>query len=416
MTQIMAVIKFPIQIREGSSVVKIYQTPIPAKSGSKAYDAFTLSYHFGGKRIRKIFTDLATAKQEARDAVIKIANGDMGSSQLSPTQLRQYRSAVQLLSEFRDLSIEQALLEYTEAKKLMNGGNLLHAAQFFTKYGADKIVDVSTATAAKDLIDSLRQSKCGDYHIDAIKTRTEKFAEAFPRNISDITTDEINAWLRTLPGNERTQNNYRAAIVQLFNFARDTLKAIPHWMPHAAEQTLRVKEPAKDTEIYSCEEMGKILHSASPSLVPLLAIRAFSGIRNEELFKLTWDQVDMDSGFIKLKKAVTKMRARRIIPILPNLRAWLQPHAKKDGPVHAGYSSAKVLSEAISNAIRGANIAVKRNALRNCYTSYRLAVLSDIAKVSEETGNSPEVIRQEYLELVTPPEGQKWFEIFPESI
>jgi hypothetical protein len=40
-------------------------------------------------------------------------------------------------------------------------------------------------------------------------------------------------------------------------------------------------------------------------------------------------------------------------------------------------------------------------------------VLGDTAKVAKETGNSPQVIREEYLELVTPEQGREWFSIFP---
>jgi hypothetical protein len=68
------------------------------------------------------------------------------------------------------------------------------------------------------------------------------------------------------------------------------------------------------------------------------------------------------------------------------------------------------------HAIHDADVPVKRNALRNCYTSYRLAVLGDIARVAEETGNSPKIIREEYLELVTPQAAAAWFGIFPGKV
>ena len=131
----------------------------------------------------------------------------------------------------------------------------------------------------------------------------------------------------------RTHNNYRAAVVQLFNFAKSKLKALPHFLPHAAEETTKVREPSKDNEVYTSEEIRQILESAPETVRHLIAIRAFSGIRNEEIWKLTWEQIDLATGWIKLRKAATKLQARRIIPILPNLRAWL-PTDTRTGSVH----------------------------------------------------------------------------------
>ncbi|EIQ01452.1 site-specific recombinase XerC [Opitutaceae bacterium TAV1] len=406
---------FPLTVKEGSATVKIYRTPTKIGKGrsAQAYDAFTVVWNFGGARVRKKFGDLGKAKQEAQAAAIKMANGQMETRQLSPTQLRAFESASETLIEIGSPALDKAILEYVEAKKAVKGGNLVQAAQFFSRYGADKLAPSTVPAAVTALVQSLKDAKLGDYHIQTIDSRLGKFAEAFQGDIAEVTTAQLEKWLKSLDCEPRTRNNYRAAIVQLFNFSKTKLKALPHWLPHAAEETIKVKEGVKDTEIYSTEEMTTILRLAPPPLVPLLAIRAFSGIRNEELFKLTWDQLDLPSGWIKLKRATTKLRARRVIPILPNLKEWLRDIAKSEGRVHAGYASAKTLSEAVSNAIRDSGVAVKRNALRNCYTSYRLAVLGDIARVAEETGNSPEVIREEYLELVTPEVGARWFRIFP---
>ena len=55
----------------------------------------------------------------------------------------------------------------------------------------------------------------------------------------------------------------------------------------------------------------------------------------------------------------------------------------------------------------------KRNALRHSYISYRVAEKQDVAKVSLEAGNSPQMIFQHYRELVQPKEAKTWFAIGP---
>lgn len=406
--------KFPLIIKRGAATVKIYRTPDSQKKDSSRkpvrYDAYTLTYTFGGKRIRKKFGDLNKARTEAELAAVAVANGAMASLQLTPGQIRDYCSAVENL-KVTGIDLPSAITEYVEAKRTVGSSHLVQAAQFFSRYAGDKIV----ATPVPDLVTALIQEKrdegAGSYHINDLVTRLAKFKEAFPGFIADITTPEINAWLKKLKLEPRTQNNYRAVVVQLFNYAKTKAKALPHWLPHSADSSIRVKEPNKDTEIYTPAEMQKIMDGVPADLRTCISLRAFSGIRNEELFKLSWHEVDLATGWIKLKHATTKLRARRIIPILPNLRTWISDKALTKGKVQPGYASAKTLSEALSHAIKDSGVPMKRNALRNCYTSYRLATLGDIAKVAEETGNSPQVIREEYLELVTPEQAKEWFSI-----
>jgi hypothetical protein len=51
----------------------------------------------------------------------------------------------------------------------------------------------------------------------------------------------------------------------------------------------------------------------------------------------------------------------------------------------------------------------KKNAFRNSYISYRLAHTKDINLVAYESGNSPEMIRKYYLDLVNPEQAAAWF-------
>ncbi len=408
-------VKFPLEIKRGAAVVKIYHTPdTQKKDGTRktvSYDAYTLTYTFGGKRIRKKFADLTEARTEAETTATAVANGAMTTRLLTPEQTQDYCSAIENLKEI-GISLPSAITEYMEAKRAGGSAHLVQAAQFFTRYAGDKISVTLVQKMVEKLIQEKRDEGAGSYHINDLVTRLKQFHEAFPeRTIDTLTTAEIDLWLKKLKLEPRTQNNYRAAVVQLFNYAKTKAKALPHWLPHAAESSIRVKEPTKDTEIYTPAEMQKIMDGIPASLRPCIALRAFSGIRNEELFKLSWQEVDLASGWIKLKHATTKLRARRIIQILPNLRTWISAGALTKGKVQPDYASAKTLSEALSNAIRDSGVPMKRNALRNCYTSYRLAILGDIAKVAEETGNSPQVIRSEYLELVTPEQAQEWFSI-----
>src|SRR5690606_39177252 len=55
----------------------------------------------------------------------------------------------------------------------------------------------------------------------------------------------------------------------------------------------------------------------------------------------------------------------------------------------------------------------KHNCLRHSTISYRVALEGDIARIADESGNSPYVIRRNYLNRRKPWQAAQWFGIMP---
>lgn len=55
----------------------------------------------------------------------------------------------------------------------------------------------------------------------------------------------------------------------------------------------------------------------------------------------------------------------------------------------------------------------KHNALRHSFISYRVAQTKNVAEVSFEAGNSPQMIHKHYRELVKEDAAKEWFSIEP---
>jgi hypothetical protein len=55
----------------------------------------------------------------------------------------------------------------------------------------------------------------------------------------------------------------------------------------------------------------------------------------------------------------------------------------------------------------------KHNALRHTYISARVAESGDVPRVADEAGNSPQVIRTNYLKRMRPTAAAEWFAIQP---
>ena len=58
----------------------------------------------------------------------------------------------------------------------------------------------------------------------------------------------------------------------------------------------------------------------------------------------------------------------------------------------------------------------KKNGLRHSFISYRVAQTSDVAAVSLEAGNSPQVISRNYLKCVTGAASRAWFKVMPHAV
>ena len=163
------------------------------------------------------------------------------------------------------------------------------------------------------------------------------------------------------------------------------------------------------------DQMDDLLSGSPIHLVPSMAIKAFSGVRTEEIFFMEWEHIHFrrGKGYIILPRRVTKKRRRRIMPLLPNLRKWIAPFEGLKGRICQRWSTPQSVFQGWDRFAGKRDIKAGANRFRNSYISYRVAQTSDPQKTSLETGNSVKVIMEDYLELTTPEEAARWFKLTP---
>jgi integrase len=188
-------------------------------------------------------------------------------------------------------------------------------------------------------------------------------------------------------------------------------------------RTAEVKVDHTPPGILLPREIAAFLAEADSTIVPAIALAAFAGLRDAELDRMTWERIDLAGGWVKLDASVAKTSSRRIIPISDNLRAWLAPHAKSEGPIRAGSSVSSPLyrtgREAAVKTLAKSKVAAPNlkqwphNALRHSFASYRMAIVTNAAQVAEECGHSVQVMKTHYRELVTKMDSEAWFAVVP---
>jgi integrase len=381
-----------------------------------------VSYYSGGKRIRSRFNSFPEARDKANAVKTALLNDDSTALQITGEDSLIYARAKNIVSHLR-IALDQMAKEYADARKTLGAVSLPEAVHFYERFGKTVKEIKSIPAIVDELNANLLADGKSEYHRRDMKRRLEAFALAFPKPIMEVTTKEISDWLRALKfkdnqGHEmelapKTRNHYRNAVAQLFNHAKDH-GYLPKGMPTEAEAVKTVEVTPPVNQIFKVEEIQQLLKNAPAHILVAMAIKAFCGIRTEEMVNLQWEHIHWNNQYIILPASVTKTKQRRLIPLSPNLVAWITPHKKETGRICDHWQDAQTLTQAFDRYGKKQGVNVGANKFRNSYISYRVAVTHDVAKVALESGNSPRIIQREYLELATEEDGKRWFSVMPQ--
>ena len=450
-------------IRRGSAQVKIYYTP--NRTPEREIPFYTISYWLNGKRVRQIFTTFKEAKAAATRKADDLDRGNHGAAKLTNSESAAYLRAVALLQP-SGTSLEFAASEYASAIKRLGDVSLSQAVDSYLKRNPVHLKPKMVQEVVDEMLQMKRSDQLSARYIQQLEYSMKRFTGRFSNRLVDVSGTEVDAWLRGLPIGPRSRNNLRGSIQALFNFAisrkylpkdHDEIDSIP-----------LAKDRGGEIEIFTPEELAEVLAVAKPEHIPFLAISAFAGVRHAELQRMDWTNVNLKAMIIEIKAGMAKTASRRVIPIQPNLAAWITGHHRETGPVcvyanmvseisdltqavnvsrraawaQANGVSVEILKKTMDAAreqfagsskkpgkrlravFTGTETAAeegwspfmwKHNALRHSYISYRLSVIKNAAEVALEAGNSPGMIFKHYHELVQPDVAKAWFGLMPKE-
>lgn len=404
---------------------------------TKKYPFYRLAYRGDGGRVVRNFKTLAEARKAAEDKARQLHAGNHVGASLPKAAAQAYRFAERKLAELsRDISaardpaappltpsLEDAITEYTEAKRALGPRRLIEAVTGFLGTVAQvRRVKVRAAVdeyqRERKLLtvpptEGKRPALSPKFHYQD-ELRLGRFADAFQMDVADLAKDHLDLFFREhLAGlGAKSRNHYRGTLRRWLGFcvARDYLPAAHRLLEARAMQN--EKADGGDVEIYTPKELASLLSHADDTLRPALIIGALAGLRTQELLRLEWSDVWRRPGFIEVTRGKAKTRQRRLVPICAALAEWLAPHRDRiTGRVWEGKEN--YFHQLFREAGEAAAIARKDNALRHSFISYRLAEVQNEHQVAAEAGTSPAMIHGHYREVVTSAEAKEWFNVLP---
>lgn len=397
-------------VQVGSVRVKIYERHRRTTKGETRTIWEVADYSSGRRRLLG-FSDHGTARKESLRIATALSTGNAAGAAITSREGASFGRALELLRS-TGVVLELAAAHYAEAFKILGGDRIIEAAKEFVRRNPTERPARTVAQVAAELIELKANRKAGDRYLDDLRLRLDTFANAFAVNVDSITAGDIQAWLDGMKSAPRTVKNFRDTVNTLFKFAEARGYVARGENPVSGTEKITTRN-AEPITIYTPEQVAKLIDAAPESFKPILAIQAFAGLRSAEVMRLDWQDVKLAKGFIELTAAKAKTAGRRLAPITPNLAAWLEGHAKRNGAVWP--HSKAYFHEVQRNVAEAAKVKWQHNALRHSFISYRVADIQDVAKVALEAGNSPAMIFSNYRELVDTGAAKAWFAVSPET-
>ena len=410
----------PEQIKSGNAVVTIYTNVNPRRPSGKDYKLVWRD--MDGRRKFNSFTSYKDAREKADDILTRANRGELDTLSMTKADLLLFTRAVQSLKPW-GIPLDTAAVHFAEACKALGGDMVVEAARQYAKTHPKNMPQKTVQKVYDELIKAKTAAKRSPVYVADLRYRCGTFADAFNCQIASVIPEDVRRFLDSLKLSPRSHNNFVRSVRTLFEFAKNRgYLASDHNIMQGIELQA---DTGEEIEVFSPEELTRLLAKASSDLVPVLAIGAFSGLRSAEILRLTWDEVNMAERLITVAKGKAKTRSRRTVPILDNLSAWLASYAQSSGLVwpHSQaylYESLANLAESTEEPAQGSRrkkppVHWKPNGLRHSFISYRLAEIKNEGQVAMEAGNSPQMVHGFYKGLVMEKQSKAWFAIAPEQ-
>ena len=337
-------------------------------------------------------------------------NNEVTAHQRAEEIIEDFRRGVSLRNNITSAQAAR-IAEYSSVLSEHNV-SLGDAVKFFVSHVTNTAKTKKDALhAAHEYLRSFEEQSSKNRHYSTVRSICMQFGRAFGKTLDAITLKELDTYLRGISSSGRTRNNHLGTLKTFFKWAQKWGYMATGEME--IDKIDHFKQAISPIEIFTPEEMRKLLANASEELLPALVVGAFAGVRTAEISRMHWEDIRLDEKVIMLDSQKTKTKRRRMPLICDNLAAWLEKlKGDKTGLIRCGQTKFHRDRAALCEKM---GIPWKDNGLRKSYISYRMAQPdADAQKVSKQCGNSADMVEECYKGLVPPSAANEWFSTLPQ--
>ena len=243
-------------------------------------------------------------------------------------------------------------------------------------------------------VDELLVAKRGGNKTERYVKSLEHYLRQFSvgresRAISDFTFSEVESWMVKYPCAD-TRRTWLSRLSALFAFCvrRGYVEKNP------CDRIEPVTCDRKPPRIVTPEQSRQLLAAAPVVMRPYIILGMFAGIRPEELTRLDWSHINLETGTVNIDFPKVRGR-RRIVPLDPLAVTLLRSHPLQRGavsPCRASISRWRFRARKLLGLDKW-----PQDLFRHTAASYLLAKHQDAGKVALWLGNSVKVLMSHYI-------------------
>jgi integrase len=263
--------------------------------------------------------------------------------------------------------------------------------------------DISTADALQECIIDKERTGKRERTTQQYQYTFDELKKHLPSKLALCRTAHVEAWLHKAKWKPRTQKSQLSHAQAFFSWCvrKGYLKKNPC---EGTEPILVEHDVPGILTVEQAQKLMDVCHKNVPKFLTYLALTLFAGIRPQEVFRMTWADVDLQQGHVSLTGPQTKTRARRIVTLTPNAIAWLKL---------GGDLPPKNWQRNLNRVRDIAGITEwPHDAARHSYCSYSLPIHGAM-QTALNAGHSEDILFKHYREVVTKQEAEKFWQIFP---
>ena len=326
-----------------------------------------------------------------------------------------------------------------EASAPLSPPELLSVLREYKKAFLASNASVSVSSGIEAFLDHQDAEGSSQRHLASQRSRLNRFsADMGDRLVSTITVGDFTEWLNSLRATRAdkegdkltpvTRQNLSRTLRSFFAFAMERGWTLSNPVPIAKRAKNKSAKLAKGKApaVLLPPDVKRFMDAVaacSPRMVPFWALKFFAGIRDAEAARLDWSMIDLKAGEVHVPATVSKTGEARTVTILPNLDAWLRPHAKRSGPVAPGdmarrYDYKKVLTSLATKNKKGKitkEFVFPSNAARHSFGTYHLFHFRNAGETALQLGHksNPAMLHEHYKNPTAEKHAAEFWEIVP---